>query len=156
MGVALARLLDWIADFGIAPIPTDAGARKAYLLRLAGRYQEHLAKLPADLLVRCVEETMASHRFRNLPLPADMIARVSGDLARRRAALSACRLALKFNRFDAPPIALEDRVRPEQVRQLAQDLAAATEARRLAGSETPEDGEPPPPPNARQDRGEDR
>ncbi len=156
LALALTKLLDWIGDFGIVPLPVDAAARDAYLTRLAGRYREHLARLPADLLMRCVDETMAAHRFRNLPLPADMIARVSAEWGRRRNALGACRLALKLNCFEAPPIAPEDRVRPEQVRQLRQELAAATAARSMADADTPEHGEPPPPPNARQDRGGDR
>lgn len=156
MVVALTSLLDWITDFGIVPLPVDPGARSAFLDRLAGRYREHLVTLPADLLVLCMEETMASHRFRNLPLPADMIARVSAEWGRRRNALGRLRLALKLNCFDAPPIAPEDRVRPEQVRALRLELAAATAARAMAGADTPEDGEPRTPPNARQDCGGDR
>lgn len=153
LAVAIGRLVDWIEDFGITPMPANDEARREKVGRLSARYREHLAGLPEDLLVQCVEETMASHRFRNLPLPADMIARVSGELARRRAALGACRLALKLGRFEAPPIAPKDRVRPEQVRRLRHELAAAAAARAMPGADTPEVGEPPPPTNPRLDSG---
>lgn len=153
LALALTSLLDWIADFGIVALPTDAGAREAFLTRLAARYREHLQHLPADLLARCVDETMSSHRFRNLPLPADMLARVSAELGRRRITLGGCRLALKLNRFEPEPIAPEDRVRPEQARALRLELAALADARAMADADTPEDGEPSPPPNARMDRG---
>jgi hypothetical protein len=153
MGVAIHRLLDWIVDFGIVPLPVDQKARQSYLARLAARYDEHLRILPPDLLLACVEETMAAHRFRNLPLPADMIARVSAEFGRRKTALGGCRLALKLNRFDRPPLTAAERVRPEQLRRLREDLAADAIAR-LPGSEEPEYGEPPPPANPRQDRRE--
>lgn len=153
LAVAIARLLDWVEDFGITPMPTDDAARREKVGRLAARYREHLAALPEDLLLRCVDETMVAHRFRNLPLPADMIARVSGELARRRTALGACRLALKLGCFDAEPIAASDRVRPEQMRQLRRELAAGAVLRAMPGSDTPEYGEPPPLPKPREDRG---
>lgn len=153
MAMVLTNLLDWVADFGIVALPVDEGARRAFFTRLAARYREHLGHLPEDLLAQCVDETMASHRFRNLPLPADMIARVSAELGRRRNALGACRLALKLNRFEAPPIAPEDRVKPEQARALRMELAAAAAAREMPDADTLEDGEPPTPPNPRMDRG---
>lgn len=155
LAATIARLVDWIEDFGITPMPDEPEARREKVARLSGRYREHLQHLPADLLVRCVNETMAAHRYRNLPLPAEMLARVTGELGRRRTVLGACRLALKLGRFDLAPVPEEDRVRPEQLRALRRDLAAAAAARTMPDADTQEDGEPAPPPNPRADRGAD-
>lgn len=148
--VAIGRLLDWAMDFGLVAVPTDDSGRREWSGRMSKRYREALEDLPADLITRAVEETMLTHRFRNMPLPADMRAVVAGELMARKGALGSLQVALRLNRFASPPVAPEDRPTAAQFAAFRRDL----HIRRLPGSETVEAGEPPPPADARVDRGE--
>ncbi len=152
--VAMDGYVDWLEAFGVAALPPPGPEREKRLETVIGLMREDLADLPADLLAEALRRIRRNHRFRNLPLPADIRDQVKAEWARRKAMLSSAEACARFGRFEAPRIAPEDRVRPEQARQLRQELAAAAAAREMADADTPEDGEPPPPPNARQDRGE--
>lgn len=154
--VAMDGFVDWLEAFGVSALPPPGPEREARLGKIVGLLREDLADLPPDLLVEALRRTRRNHRFRTIPLPADIRDQVKDEWNRRKARLSAAQACARFGRFEATPLAPEDRPRPEQVRQLYQDLAAVSAARAMADTDTPEDGEPRTPPNARQDRGGDR
>lgn len=153
MAVALGELVDWIEGFGVIALPDDPTERREKVGRIAGRYAENLSDLPSDLLVQAIRSTINAHRFRNLPLPADIRATVAEELGRRRAQRARLESVLRLGQFERPPVPRGERVTPEQLAELRVKLAAAG-IPPLPGSSQPEVGEPPTPlgADARRDR----
>lgn len=154
--VAMDGFVDWLEAFGVSALPPPGPEREARLGKIVGLLREDLADLPPDLLVEALRRTRRNHRFRTIPLPADIRDQVKDEWSRRKARLSAAQACARFGQFESTPLAAEDRVRPDQLRKLREELAAGAAAREMEGADTPEDGEPPPPPNARQDQGAHR
>ena len=70
--------------------------------RLLARYLGALHDLPANLLALAIKRSTAAHRHHTLPLPGDIRATVSEELARRRLALLRLQTAARFSTFRDP------------------------------------------------------
>ena len=95
-------------------------------------YREDLADLPSDLLVLAVQRVVMTHRYRNLPLPAEFRKAVAEELARRRLALSQLQAVRKFGRFAEPALPPEERQTSAQAAETRRSVAGATAILRLA------------------------
>lgn len=124
--VALGILFDWVAAYEVARIPDDPEERRVWVAQKMAAYSQDLADLPADLLMQAVDVVRRTRRYSSLPLPGDLRAAVAEPLAVRRAALNKARLALRLNRFEAPP---ERPVSADDVARLRADAGAALSVR---------------------------
>ncbi len=124
--VGLEPLIRLIDRYGLVPLPTDPDDREAELGRIARMYREDLADLPSDLLVLAVQRVVTTHRYRNLPLPAEFRKAVAEELARRRLALSQLQAVRKFGRFAEPALPPEERLTPAQASETRRSVAGAT------------------------------
>jgi hypothetical protein len=91
--VCMDDLVGWIERSGLTPIPADHSARRAWMASVVRDYRDGLADLPADLLALAVKRTKGVHRWRTMPMPADLRATVEGELSRRHGALRRLKLA---------------------------------------------------------------
>ena len=132
----------WAETFGLVALPANGAKRQAAYAAIASGYHEAISDLPGDLALKAVAHIKRTHRFRNLPLPADIRAAVANDLALRMLTLKRLESALRFGRFDLPPLRPEDRIRPGQMAALGRGMLTSAIAR-MPGAETAEDGEPP-------------
>lgn len=82
-GVCMAPMIEWVQRFGVIPLAENKDQRRKQVADIVSGYREPLADLPPDLLDDAIRETIASHRFRALPLPGDLRARVQDELTRR-------------------------------------------------------------------------
>ena len=85
--VAMDELAQWVERFGVIPLSENEAKRTAQIADVVRGYDAALSDLPADLLLAAVRKTIATHRFRNLPLPADIRAHAEDELAERKARL---------------------------------------------------------------------
>jgi hypothetical protein len=86
-------LVGWIERSGLTQIPADHDARRGWITGVVRDYRDGLADLPADLLAAAVKRIKAAHRWRTMPMPADLRATVEGELSRRHGALRRLKLA---------------------------------------------------------------
>jgi hypothetical protein len=91
--VCMDDLVGWIERSGLTSIPADHSARRAWMASVVRDYRDGLADLPADLLELAVKRTKGVHRWRTMPMPADLRATVEGELSRRHGALRRLKLA---------------------------------------------------------------
>ena len=109
--VALEPLISLIDRYGLVALPADQDGREEALGRIARGYRDDLADLPSDLLVLAVQRIVRTHRYRNLPLPAEFRRAVAEELERRMSGLLLLKAVHRLGRFVGPPLAPEERVR---------------------------------------------
>lgn len=83
--VAMDALVQWLERFAMIAFSDDPQERKRQITDIVRGYRDALSDLPADLLMRAVTQTTQTHRFRNLPLPADIRTHAEAELAERKA-----------------------------------------------------------------------
>lgn len=130
--VAIAQLVEFLNTFGVVSLPADGSARETAIRRLVTSYMEQLQDLPADLLIQAVNDTRRNHTFHTAPLPGEIRKRVADDLARRRADIAKLEVALKFGRYERPPVPPEERATPEQLARFREMRAGIGTKLRLA------------------------
>lgn len=115
--------IDRLANFAeVFNIPADK------LKAAAGIYSEALKHLPADLINAAINAATATHKYgMRLPLPAELIAHVSGEMAQRR------RLLAKLEIMDRAPLEDAPDKPPPNREEIAKVDAALDELRGWAG-----------------------
>lgn len=112
---AIGTFLDWCDLLGLRSFPEDQQERAKLMSRLALAYYQTLSDLPPDLLVIALAKIQHEHRWRNLPLPADIRAAVAEDLENRQRIRRRLKTAIKLGRFEEPPLPADQRATPEQI-----------------------------------------
>ena len=126
IAVYAGKLAEWIGAYGLMPLPADPDEREAALQPvLVGFIDDRDPLMPGDLLAESVVRMRRRHRFRNLPMPAELAATVSADWARRRTILARLELAARIAPFEAPDIPAADRVGGDAMRSLTGSIASA-------------------------------
>jgi hypothetical protein len=125
----MKKLLTWLTQFGILALPAGDDAKEEMLSNIASSYQDALGDLPSDLLISAIDQTIKTHKFRNLPLPGDIRELVSAELSERRALSTKIKTADFFVRTrgqEAPRAAHKPRTEAEK--QAAADAVAKARA----------------------------
>ena len=137
--VAMDRLIAWGERFGLVVMDGAPEAREAGVRGIVGDYRAALADLPADLLAGAVQTVIATYsvepnRFRRLPLPGDLRAKVADMLAERRMLVrrleTAAFVARRLKRVERPEPPRRPPT-PEQAVRVRAQVQAVSEA--LAG-----------------------
>lgn len=121
--VAMDTLVQWLERFGVVAFFEDAAQRKSQIADIVRGYREALADLPSDVLMRAVADTTRSHRYRNLPLPADIRAHAETELRERQNRL----LRLKTAAQIAGRVAGQKSGWPEMRQRSEAEIAAAAD-----------------------------
>ncbi len=104
IAVYAGMLADWIALFGLVPLPADESARAAALEPVLGGFiDDRDPNLPSDLLAESVRRIRRAWRYRSLPMPAEVMATVSGEWTRRLALRARLRVAERTATYEAEP-----------------------------------------------------
>jgi hypothetical protein len=85
--VSMERLLKFCQTFGLPA--SDLKASVEF-------YRASLSDLPPDLLDLAIDRTIRAHKYRTLPLPADIRAQVNAEMIKRRAPLDRLRMAQRW------------------------------------------------------------
>jgi hypothetical protein len=112
--VVLDDFIGWVERFGIVPLPAIGSPERSKVLGgIIKSYQDNLQDLPEDLLHEAFKKTTMYHKFRNLPLPAEIRKYVEDELLdrkRRRDKLNTASFIMTYRpAVESEPI---DRSRP--------------------------------------------
>lgn len=80
-------LVQWVERFGVVPLSDASAQRKTQIADIVRGYRAALSDLPSDVLLRAVLDTTRTHRYRNLPLPADIRTHADAELRARQTRL---------------------------------------------------------------------
>jgi hypothetical protein len=142
---AIGAFLDWCDLLGLRPFPEDEQERSKLMSRLALAYYQTLSDLPPDLLVIALAKIQHEHRWRNLPMPADIRGAVAEDLENRQRIRRRLQTAMKLGRFEEPPLPADQRAKPEEIAAVREmEAKAAQRARPGHEAERPEPHKEPP------------
>lgn len=87
------RLIGWIERYGVIPLPERPDERRAALRDIVAGYRDDLSDLPDDLLLAAVERTVRAHKYRTLPMPADIRQHADSAMRERTTLLNRLRTA---------------------------------------------------------------
>jgi hypothetical protein len=134
-GAAMKKLLTWLSQFGILALPAGDEEREEMMANIASSYQDALGDLPSDLLISAIDQTIKTHKFRNLPLPGDIREKVEVELSERKALSTKIKSADFFTRLRGQQAA--PAVRPKRTEaEIAAASAAAAQAKAILDNAT--------------------
>lgn len=83
--VVMDGFLGWIERFSVIPLhPVGSDARNKTLAAIVNDYRTALSDIPSDLLDEAFKKVIATHGYRNLPLPADVRKHVEFEFRDRK------------------------------------------------------------------------
>lgn len=129
--VVMEDFIGWIERFGIIPLaPIGSMERDKSLSAIVADYRKALHDIPDDLLKEAFERTIQNHRFRNLPLYAEVRQYVDDELRdrkRRFDKLNSAKFMLKYRPVvESQPIERKPPTQEEKemVKRLAEQARA--------------------------------
>jgi hypothetical protein len=134
-GAAMHKLLMWLSQFGILALPAGEEAREEMMATIASSYQDALGDLPSDLLISAIDQTIRTHKFRNLPLPGDIRELVSVELSERKALSTKIKTAVYFAGKQGQEAPRQAR-KPHSEADKAAVIAAAAQAKAILDNAT--------------------
>jgi len=129
--VVMDDFIGWIERFGIVPLHAiGSPERDRTVSAIVADYRNALHDIPDDLLKEAFEKTIQNHRFRNLPLYAEVRQYVDDELRdrkRRFDKLNSAKFMLKYRPvIESQPIERKPHTKEEKemVKRLAEQARA--------------------------------